>query len=93
MPTYPASLARTARRTGTSTSESWMVRTTAVEGTRESAATTATPAANPMPTLGPQPQPLYSVRFDAAELWGAAAERPGSVYLDLWESYLEKAGA
>jgi nitrile hydratase beta subunit len=43
--------------------------------------------------LGPQPQPLYSVRFEAGELWGAAAERPGSVFLDLWESYLEKEGA
>jgi nitrile hydratase beta subunit len=43
--------------------------------------------------LGPQPQPLYSVRFEAAELWGASAEGPGSVYLDLWESYLEKDGA
>jgi len=42
--------------------------------------------------LGPQPQPLYSVRFDAAELWGAAADWPGSIYLDLWESYLEKEG-
>jgi len=43
--------------------------------------------------LGPQPQPLYSVRFESTELWGATAERPGCVYLDLWESYLEKEGA
>ena len=43
--------------------------------------------------LGPQPRPLYSVRFEAAVLWGASAEGPGSVYLDLWESYLEKDGA
>jgi nitrile hydratase len=38
---------------------------------------------------GRRPEPLYSVRFDAAELWGASADGPGSVYLDLWESYLE----
>ena len=31
--------------------------------------------------LGTLPQPLYSVRFEAAELWGTAAERPGGVYL------------
>jgi nitrile hydratase subunit beta len=43
--------------------------------------------------LGPQPQALYSVRFEAVELWGASAEGRGSVYLDLWESYLEKEGA
>jgi nitrile hydratase len=40
--------------------------------------------------LGSQPQPLYSVRFEAAALWGASADGPGSVYLDLWESYLER---
>jgi nitrile hydratase len=40
--------------------------------------------------LGPQPHPLYSVRFDAAELWGPSADGRGSVYIDLWESYLEK---
>ena len=38
---------------------------------------------------GKQPQHLYSVEFDAAELWGAQAEGRGQVYLDLWESYLE----
>jgi nitrile hydratase len=37
---------------------------------------------------GDQPQHLYSVRFDAAELWGEAAEASQRVYLDLWESYL-----
>ncbi|MEE9277097.1 MAG: nitrile hydratase subunit beta [Dehalococcoidia bacterium] len=37
---------------------------------------------------GEQPQPLYSVRFEAEELWGESAERPGAVYADLWESYL-----
>jgi nitrile hydratase beta subunit len=38
---------------------------------------------------GPSPEPLYSVRFDARELWGPSADGPGSVYIDLWESYLE----
>ena len=36
-----------------------------------------------------QPQPLYSVRFDAEELWGESAEPNCAVYLDMWESYLE----
>ncbi|MHB8528557.1 MAG: nitrile hydratase subunit beta [Caulobacteraceae bacterium] len=39
---------------------------------------------------GEAPQPLYGVRFDARELWGEAAAK-GSVHLDLWESYLERA--
>jgi nitrile hydratase beta subunit len=38
--------------------------------------------------LGEQPQPLYTVRFDACELWGDAAEPNHHVHLDLWESYL-----
>lgn len=38
--------------------------------------------------LGEQPQPLYSVRFEAGELWGDSAEPCGAVYIDLWESYL-----
>jgi nitrile hydratase beta subunit len=38
--------------------------------------------------LGEQPQPLYSVRFEAAELWGETAEAAETIYLDLWESYL-----
>jgi len=39
--------------------------------------------------LGEQPQALYQVRFEARELWGEQADRPGAVYVDLWESYLE----
>jgi hypothetical protein len=31
---------------------------------------------------------VYSVRFDARELWGDAAEPNQLLYLDLWESYL-----
>jgi nitrile hydratase len=34
---------------------------------------------------------LYSVRFEARELWGQPA-RGGAVYVDLWEDYLEPAG-
>jgi nitrile hydratase len=37
---------------------------------------------------GEQPQPLYSVRFDARELWGESAEGNHAVHIDLWESYL-----
>jgi nitrile hydratase len=33
---------------------------------------------------------LYSVRFEASELWGDPA-RGGAVYVDLWEDYLEPA--
>ncbi|MFN8555885.1 MAG: nitrile hydratase subunit beta [Dehalococcoidia bacterium] len=40
---------------------------------------------------GEQPQPVYSVRFDGAELWGADAEPNQVVLLDLWESYLDPA--
>ena len=39
--------------------------------------------------LGAQSQPLYSVRFEGAELWGASAEPNQCVYIDMWESYLE----
>lgn len=39
---------------------------------------------------GEQPQPLYAVQFEAAELWGEAAEPRSLVFLDLWESYMEK---
>lgn len=37
---------------------------------------------------GERPQHVYSVRFDARELWGPDAAR-GAVYLDLWDDYLE----
>ncbi len=33
---------------------------------------------------------LYTVNFEAAELWPEAEGRPDRVYLDLWESYLER---
>lgn len=38
---------------------------------------------------GEQPQPLYSVRFSAIELWGPTVPRADSLYIDLWEDYLE----
>ncbi len=34
---------------------------------------------------------LYTLRFEAAELWGAAGDPHGAVYVDLWEDYLEPA--
>ncbi len=39
---------------------------------------------------GEQPQPLYSVQFEAGELFGPAAEPHQLVYLDLWEPYLDR---
>jgi len=40
---------------------------------------------------GEDPQHLYSVRFRAQELWGESASPRDSVYLDMWDSYLEHA--
>ena len=42
--------------------------------------------------LGECPEHLYTVRFEASELWGDNAEGRGTVNLDLWESYLAPAG-
>lgn len=39
---------------------------------------------------GSQPQHLYSVRFTAQELWGAEAKAQDSLYIDLWDDYLER---
>jgi nitrile hydratase len=39
--------------------------------------------------LGECPEPVYSVRFEGRELWGAGAEAGISVHVDLFESYLE----
>jgi nitrile hydratase subunit beta len=33
-------------------------------------------------------EPVYAVRFSAAELWGSGSH---SVIIDMWESYLEEA--
>ena len=36
-------------------------------------------------------EPVYSVRFEGAELWGEQAEPNSCVYIDMWESYLQPA--
>jgi nitrile hydratase subunit beta len=41
--------------------------------------------------LGEKPQHLYSVRFSARELWGAEAVTQDSVYIDMWDDYLDPA--
>jgi nitrile hydratase subunit beta len=41
--------------------------------------------------LGEDPQHVYSVRFTARELWGEQASPRDSLYLDLWDDYLEPA--
>jgi nitrile hydratase len=41
--------------------------------------------------LGDKPQHVYSVRFAARELWGDQASRRDSVYVDMWDDYLEPA--
>jgi nitrile hydratase len=41
--------------------------------------------------LGEAPCPLYTVRFDGAELYGAAAEPGLTVSIDAWEPYLDPA--
>ncbi|MCA0271665.1 MAG: nitrile hydratase subunit beta [Proteobacteria bacterium] len=41
--------------------------------------------------LGESPEPLYTVAFDAGDLWGAAERAGDEVTLDLWQSYLERA--
>lgn len=38
-----------------------------------------------------KPQHCYSVRFAARELWGPAASRRDSVYIDLWDDHLDAA--
>ncbi|MBL4721083.1 MAG: nitrile hydratase subunit beta [Alphaproteobacteria bacterium] len=38
---------------------------------------------------GEAPQHLYSVRFTARELWGPDAAESDTVYLDMWDDYLE----
>jgi nitrile hydratase len=41
--------------------------------------------------LGEKPQHVYSVRFAARELWGEQAAPQDSVYVDMWDDYLESA--
>jgi nitrile hydratase len=42
--------------------------------------------------LGENAHPLYTVRFEAKELWGSNVNRRDCVYIDLWERYLESTG-
>src|SRR5205823_13805123 len=46
----------------------------------------------PLPDRGADsdPETLYTVRFDLTDLWGDDTE-PGSLHIDLWDSYLEPA--
>jgi nitrile hydratase len=41
--------------------------------------------------FGEKPQHVYSVRFAARELWGEQAAPQDSVYIDMWDDYLEPA--
>ena len=41
---------------------------------------------------GEQPQPLYSVRFDARELWGENADPKLTVSIEAFEPYLVAIG-
>jgi nitrile hydratase len=41
--------------------------------------------------LGEDPQWLYSVAFEATEIWGPQARPGDEVLADLWETYLERA--
>jgi nitrile hydratase subunit beta len=41
--------------------------------------------------LGEKPQHVYAVRFAARELWGEEASPRDSVYIDMWDDYLEHA--
>lgn len=38
---------------------------------------------------GENPSPLYCLKFEAKELWGDNVARKDSVYIDLWEDYLQ----
>jgi nitrile hydratase beta subunit len=41
--------------------------------------------------LGEKPQHVYTVLVTARELWGEQASRHDSVYIDMWDDYLEPA--
>jgi nitrile hydratase subunit beta len=40
---------------------------------------------------GPKPQHVYSVRFAARALWGSEVSSQDSVYIDLWDDYMDPA--
>jgi nitrile hydratase beta subunit len=41
--------------------------------------------------LGEKPQHVYAVRFSARELWGEQAKPQDTVYIAMWDDYLEQA--
>jgi nitrile hydratase beta subunit len=41
--------------------------------------------------LGEFPQRVYTVRFDASEVWGPQGGTRDVIFADLWESYLDRA--
>jgi hypothetical protein len=41
--------------------------------------------------VDPKPQHVYLVHFTARELWGEDASGRDSLYIDMWEDYLEPA--
>ena len=40
---------------------------------------------------GEKPQHVYSVRFSARELWGPQGSERDSLYIDLWDDYMDPA--
>lgn len=40
---------------------------------------------------GDKPQHVYSVRFHAQELWGPSASQRETLYIDLWDDYMDPA--
>ncbi len=38
---------------------------------------------------GEKPQHVYSVRFAAAEVWGPEGDDNNSLYVDVWDDYME----
>ena len=38
-----------------------------------------------------KPQHVYTVRFDARELWGPTASTIDRIYVDLWDEHLDPA--
>ena len=40
---------------------------------------------------GKSPQHVYSVRFEAREVWGPDSASSDAIYIDLWDDYLDPA--
>ena len=41
---------------------------------------------------GEKPQHVYSVRFTPSELWGGDASDRDSIYIDMWDDYMDLQG-